>query len=100
MRHRELELVGAVRRVDVDEDRADASAGELEDRPFRAVGGPDADSIAFLDSEREQAPCDPLDLSGELGIGETHALMNRDQGFVIGHPRHRLGERITHRVTE
>ena len=50
------ELVGAVRRVDVDEDRADLRGGELDEHPLGGVRRPDADPVALLERPRRGAP--------------------------------------------
>ncbi len=51
-----LEHVGdfarAVRRIDVDQDRADLRRRELRDHPFDVVRRPDPDAVAVLDAER------------------------------------------------
>jgi hypothetical protein len=51
---RVLELARAVRRVDVDEDEADARRRELRDQPLVPVRRPDADAVAAAKAEREQ----------------------------------------------
>ena len=52
---RVLELGLAVRRIDVDQDEADARGRELGDEPFVPVRRPDADAVAAPQAEREQA---------------------------------------------
>ena len=47
-----LQLLGAVGRVDADQDRADLGRGVLQLRPLRAVRRPDADPVALLDAQR------------------------------------------------
>ena len=44
------QLVGAVRRVDVDQDRSDLGGGVLGDRPCGAVGRPDPDPVTLARS--------------------------------------------------
>src|SRR6185295_11690955 len=58
-----LEFVALVRWIDVDQNRADLRRGELNDRPLGAIGGPDADALAFVDSQRGQCS------SGAYGFG-------------------------------
>ena len=52
---RVFELGGAIGRIDVDQDGADARSTELHVEPFGAIGRPDADAIAAADAQREQA---------------------------------------------
>src|SRR6266511_829441 len=47
------ELMGAVRRVDVDEDRADLRGGVLDHHPLRPVRRPDADPVTLRDAVPE-----------------------------------------------
>ena len=42
----ELELAGSIRGIDVDEHEPGAGRSEHRDDPFRAIGGPDADTVA------------------------------------------------------
>jgi hypothetical protein len=49
-----LHLVGAVGRVDVHHDRADAGGGVLDEHPLRAVDRPDAHPVALGDPAGEQ----------------------------------------------
>ena len=65
----EGQLVGAVGRVDVDEDCADCSGGVLRQYPLGAVRRPDGDPITLVDTNLEQATSDAIDISAELGIG-------------------------------
>ena len=62
-----LQLAGLVGGVDVDEDRADAGGGVLDDDPLEAVGRPDADAVAVPDAEGEQAAGESRGRSPELG---------------------------------
>ena len=78
------QLVGAVGRVDVDQDGADLGGGELGQHPLGVVGGPDADVLAFLDADGHQAAGDALDLGVEPAIGEPVAGGAVDQGFTVG----------------
>jgi hypothetical protein len=52
---RVLELGRAVRRVDVDQDQADARGRELDDEPFVPVRRPDADAVAAPEAQRKEA---------------------------------------------
>ena len=53
-----LDLARTQRRIDGDEDRADLGERELQDDPFRNVGGPHGDAIAARDTGRDQAARD------------------------------------------
>ena len=94
------ELVGAVGRVEVDEDRPDRRGGELEVDPFDVVRAPHPDPVAGLDAEGEQSASDPVDLFGELPVGEPHVLEGSDERVAVGvggddpveHGRDRVGE--------
>ena len=64
--HRVLELGAPVGRVDVDQDQARLGGGELGQRPFGAVGRPDADAIAALQPQRQQAGGEIVDPPPQL----------------------------------
>ena len=76
---RVLGLAQPIGRVDVDQDQARLGGGELGQRPLRAVGRPDADPIARLQSQRQQAGGQGLDPGLHLHIGPADLLMPRDQ---------------------
>ena len=85
---RVLELVAPVRRVDVDEDRADLRGRELHDHPLGAVRRPDPDPVASDDAGREQAASAAVDLGAELCVGPADPLVARDDRFGLpGAPR-------------
>ena len=60
---RVLQLVGAVGRVDVDQDQAGLGGGELRHHPLGVVGRPDADPVAGLEAQRQQAGGEGVDLA-------------------------------------
>ena len=78
-----LDLGRPVRRVDVDEDRADLGGGVLHDRPLGAVRRPDADPVAALDAEREEGPGALVDGGDELGIRVAQPLVTRDEALDV-----------------
>ena len=84
---RVLELARPVRRVDVDQDRAHRRGRVLHDHPLVAIGGPDADAVAFLHTARHQAASDLLALRDELAVGRAVALMRDDERFAVAVPR-------------
>jgi hypothetical protein len=74
------ELVRAVGRVDVDEDRPDPRRRVLHEHPLGAVGRPDADPLAALHAEPQQPGGQRVDARAELGIGPADALAGGDEG--------------------
>ena len=83
-----LQFVGAVGRVDVDEDRADLRGGVLNEGPLAAVGRPDADPVALDDADPGEPAGQPVDVGGEPGIRPTLADSAVDHRFTVGEPRH------------
>ena len=79
----EGQLVRAVRRVDVDQDHADLRRGVLHQRPLGVVRAPQADAVARLQPEPDQAAGEPGDPLGELRVGPPHALVAGDEGFAV-----------------
>ncbi len=61
-REGELQLVGAVGGVDVDQRGAGAGAAHVHHDPLDAVGGPEADAVAAADAERPEAARDAIGL--------------------------------------
>ena len=72
---RVLEFGQPIRRVDVDQHRADARGRELRQQPFDAVRRPDADAVALHDAEREQPGRQDVDFFGELLPRPADALL-------------------------
>ena len=94
------ELVGAVGRVDVDQDRPDLRGGVLDQRPLRAVRRPDPDPVALLDPGRDQAAGQRVDVGVELGPGPPPAAGHLDQRLAVGVRRHRALEVGADRLLE
>ena len=86
--HRVGELVGAVGRVDVDQDGADLGAGVLRDRPLRAVRRPHPHPVALLDPRADQAPSEGVHVPVELGVGPATPGGVLDQRLVVAVRRH------------
>ena len=99
-RHRVAELVATVRRVHVDEDRADLRRGVLRDRPLDAVRTPDPHAIARRDPYGEERAGRPFDLGMQLRVGESEPLMQGDDRLGIGARRGRAVELRPDRPTE
>ena len=86
------QLVGAVGRVDVDQDRADLRRGVLDEHPLGAVRRPDADPVALGDRRRASRPERHLvDLGVELGVGPAAAGGHVDQRLTVAEPGRRCG---------
>jgi len=64
----ELQLMRAVCRVDVDQDRADLRRRVLRERPLGTVRRPDADAVALRDTEIEQPERERVDLGRQLAV--------------------------------
>ena len=63
-----FQLSQPVRRVDVDQNRANFRRGVLRDHPFRGVGTPDPDAITAFHPEREQPSSRAIDFAKELSV--------------------------------
>ena len=85
----ERQLVAAIGRVDVDEDRADLRRGVLDQHPLGAVRRPDPDPVALLDPHREQATSDPVDVVVQLAVGPSAAARHVDERLTLREPLHR-----------
>ena len=94
------ELVGAVRRVDVDQDRADLRGGVLRDRPLGAVRRPHADPVALADPGPDQADGERVDVAVQLGPGPASAGGELDQRLAVGVRRHGGLEVLADRLVE
>jgi hypothetical protein len=79
----ELELVGAVGGVDVDEGGSGAGTTHVHHDPFNAIGGPDADAVAAPDAEGPEAAGDAVGLFAELGPSEAAVLMAGGDGEAV-----------------
>ncbi len=97
---RVAQLGRPVRRVDVDEHRADPRGGELRQHPLGAVRRPDPDPVARLDAEREQRAGEPVGLRVELGVAEADALVARDERLAAAVLGRHAPERGADRLLE
>ncbi len=94
----ELQLVGAVRRVDVDQDDADLRRGVLDERPLGDVRRPDADPVALGQPRREQPERHRVDVVAQLAVGPPPAGRHLHQrlgvGLRGGHPVEVVADRV------
>ena len=89
-----LRVLGPVAGVQRDGDGADGGDGVHEEQPLRAVRHPDADLVAGLDADADQAAGHPVDLGGELGVGP--APVAEDQGLTVAPATGRLAREVAH----
>ena len=75
--------MGAVGGIDRHQDRADLCRGVLENRPFRAVGRPDADAVPTLNVAGHQGSCHAVDLGVQSGVGPTPAAGDIDERLRV-----------------
>ena len=94
------ELVGAVGRVDVDEDRADLRRGVLRDRPLGAVGCPHTDAVALDDAARDQPPREQVDVVVELAVGPAPPGAELDERLMVRMSSHGAVEVVSDRLLE
>ena len=67
--------------------------GKLNQRPFGAIGRPDAHPVPGLDAKVEKARRNPVDHRIELRPGPAQTLMARYEGDTIGPARRRKAQR-------
>ena len=93
-----VEFVRAVGGIDVDQDEAGERRAELRQHPFARVGRPDADAVAFLETERHEADGEILRPAQEIGIGPAHPLMTRHERrparAFVGHAAKQRADRL------
>jgi hypothetical protein len=74
-----LQFVGTISRTDVHQDQSGLDRSELRDQPLRAIRSPDADAIAALQAQFNQARGKLVHLPLELRICPADALVTRHQ---------------------
>ncbi len=89
--HRIVELVRAIRRIDVDEDEARLGGGELRQHPFGVVGRPDADALARLEVERDQSGREIVGAAAQFLVSPANRLMTHNQRRAV---RRRPGDPV------
>ena len=80
---RVLDLVGAVSRIEVHEDRTRSRRGVLNDHPFSVVRAPDADPIPRGNAGAEETQREPVDRGIEIGVSQADSLERYDQGIAL-----------------
>ena len=83
------QLVAAVGRVDVDQDRADLRGRVLHEHPLGAVRRPDADPVALGDAQRQQAERERVDVGVQLAVGPAPVRRHVDQRLAVAAAGHR-----------
>src|SRR5262249_11840135 len=78
------EFMGAVGRVDVDQNGADVCGGELGQDPLRPVGGPNAEVVAALDAEGHQGTGQFANVRLKFRVAAAVAQLGKDQGIAVG----------------
>jgi hypothetical protein len=79
---RVLEFRRLIARIDVDQNRTEFAGRELSERPFGAIGRPDADALSFRNAERHQRARQFVYPAAELRVSPPDALMTRHQRLV------------------
>ena len=83
-----------VRRVDVDQNHTNLGAGKLADKPFKAIGRPDAQPVAGLQPQRHEATGMQVDSTAQLRPAQALVLMAHNQRLVLGVTRGRTLKRL------
>ena len=95
------QLVGAVRRVDVDEDDADLGRGVLQQRPLGVVRAPQPDPVAGLEAERRSGPWRSASTrSAKLVVRPADALVAGDERLDVAVGGDRAGQVGADRLVE
>jgi hypothetical protein len=84
LRQRVFEFVGAIRGIDVHENRTNFGRRELNDHPLKAVCRPDSYAISFLNSKMQQGTCDLLDGGAKLRVRKAPVLVAAYEGGRFG----------------
>ena len=79
-----FEFVSAIANVEVDEDGANFGGSKLSEHPFGAIGGPDSDAIALLDTDGQETAGEPFDFAMKLGPGEALVSVASDKSGAAG----------------
>ncbi len=95
-----LQFKGPVGRIDVDQNRSSLGGSELEHHPLGAVGGPYADTVAFLHAEMQQAARRQVNFIAQLAVGVAPALMAHNERVMVGIARRAAVEHLSNAATQ
>jgi len=95
---RECQLVRAVCGIYIHEGRARPGAREVNDHPFDAVGGPEADAVATANTQSSQTTGHGVGGFAEFTPGKPFGLVAGNQGEVIAELLDDAVELLTDRV--
>ncbi len=88
------QLVSAIGRVDIDQDRANRGRGKLSDDPLRPVGGPDANVLSARHAQGKQSAGQAANLRVEVAVTAAVVQPREDEGVMIGEASCRFGEHL------
>src|SRR5882757_247120 len=77
-----FQLAQAIGGIDIDQDQTSLRRRELCDRPFRAVRGPNADAVPWLQTERQKPGGERVGTHLELRVGPADFLVRNNQRFA------------------
>ncbi len=77
-----FQLAQAIGGIDVDEDQIGFRRRKLRNRPFRAVRGPNPDSIPGLQAESQKSRRECVRTGFELRVGPANLLVRNNQRFA------------------
>src|SRR5260370_32705176 len=87
-----FQLVRAICRIDIDQDRADPGGGVLDQHPLVTIGCPNANSVALGNAAAQEGARYRVHLVPEFAIGRTVALVGDDQGLAIWYTAYRAAD--------
>ena len=80
---RELEFVGAVGGIHVDQRRSSPRAAHVHHNPLDAVGGPESHAVAAANAQRPEPPRHAVSLDAQFSPGEPLLLVTRGHGEAV-----------------
>eukprot|EP01137_Pigoraptor_chileana_P037199 Opistho-2@33913 len=95
---RVFDLGQAVGRVDRHQDQPRARRRELGQRPFGAIGRPDADPLPGLQTQRQQPGRERVGPREQFGEAPANILRDRDERVALPPYRRRAYQRLTDRM--
>ena len=94
------QFVGAVGRIDVDQDGADLRGRVLHDGPLGTVRRPHADALTAFDAQRHETACDHVDFVVEFGVRPPPTACHVNERVPVGVCRDRAFEVLPDRLLE